>query len=82
MTIQYMRHQNAILDIIAEETVLPFGLALQWAHRTNAPELTDLYTAIADNAIAGGNCNAYSNAVYRATVILLDAWLESERKAA
>ncbi|HET8789960.1 MAG TPA: hypothetical protein VFM75_02030 [Modicisalibacter sp.] len=75
MTIEYLTNRDAVIDILEADKTQPLAQAMLWAHDKAVPELTDLWRALHDNAQRGGNCMAGSNEVYRATAILLDAWI-------
>lgn len=80
MTLEYLTNQDAVADILEADSPYPLAQAMLWAHDKGVPELTDLWTALHDNAQRCGNCMTGSNEVYRATVILLDAWIESNKQ--
>lgn len=83
MSIDHLPSRDAIYDLIDANQVAPLGMAIAWAVRTDAPELTEFYEALFCNLERQGNCNADSCGVSRATAILLDAYFESKgRKAA
>lgn len=80
MTIEYLTNRDAVSDILETDQVDQLGMAMQWAHDTNAPELDDLRIALFDNAQRGGNCNADSCDVRRTTLIILDAWIAANKQ--
>lgn len=82
MTLEYLTNRDAVSDILEADNPDPLAQAMLWAHDNAVPELTDLWRAMHDNAQRGGNCMAGSNEVYRATVILLDAWISEQRRVA
>lgn len=80
MTLEYLNNRDAILDILEEDKVAALGRAMQWAHDTNDAALTELWTALFDNAQCIGNSMKHSNGVSRATLIRLNEWIEAKKR--
>lgn len=80
MPIEYLRHPDQVEDALTGSAAT-LGLALNWAFRTSAPELTDFIAATQHNAERNGNYNGAACEVSTATKVLLDAYFDSKGRA-
>lgn len=75
MSIEHLPNRDAIYDLIAANQVAPLGGAMLWAHDNDVPEVVDLWTALFDQVKRQPGSD-----VGRAMLIVLDAWIESQKR--